>query len=181
MPAFEPSPLDPPDAGRAVEIVRWPADGARREHLRRAGIPCLLVVEDEHPPPGDLGIDEDWVRASAEDRDLIARLDHLERHAARRQDPVEIATDGVLRAGCRTVVLTPAEATVMGALLAAPGHVVTREHLMAELWPSGAAASDRALDAVVYRLRRHTAGLGVTIRSARRRGFFVEARTVSAT
>jgi hypothetical protein len=27
-----------------VEFVRWPREAERRMHLRRAGIPCLLVV-----------------------------------------------------------------------------------------------------------------------------------------
>jgi DNA-binding response OmpR family regulator len=175
MPAFEPSPLDTP--GGAVELVRWPGERARREHLRRAGIPCLLVLDDDQAPPDDLAIDEDWVRASADDRDVLARLDHLERRAARREVRVDLDDDGVLHTGWRTIVLTPAEATVMAALLAAAGQVVSRESLEAELWPAGTPPSDRALDAVMYRLRRHTSGLGVTIRSARRRGFFVDQRT----
>ena len=90
-----------------------------------------------------------------------------------------IDDERVLHRGHRTVVLTAAEVVVVAALLDVPGEVVTRDDLGARLWPDEIAPSGRAVDAVIYRLRRRIIGLGLSIRASRGRGFLLDPHRVS--
>jgi len=60
------------------------------------------------------------------------------------------------------------------ALLEHPGHVIERGRLEAMVWPDGA-PGPKALDGVVFRLRRRLQGLGLVLRSAQARGFALDA------
>ena len=61
-----------------VALVQWPAEQDRREELRRAGQPRLLLVERGAPPiPTDEL--EDWIRLPADDLDLRVRVEALRR------------------------------------------------------------------------------------------------------
>ena len=56
------------------------------------------------------------------------------------------------------------------ALLESEGRLVSREELERALWPDGIPTA-RALDDLVYRLRRKVKPLHLNVFSARRRGF----------
>jgi hypothetical protein len=61
-----------------IEVLRWPADAARREELVLERRPRLLLVEPGATPPPPDG-HEDWIRMPADQRDVSARLGRLAR------------------------------------------------------------------------------------------------------
>jgi hypothetical protein len=159
--------------GGLVELVRWPRDAERRLLLRRAGIPCLLLVDQDTLPPTPLALTEDWMFVPADERDLHARAWRLAHYIGRLDASAPVLADGVLHRGDHIVVLTASEQIVAASLLDAAGGVVGRHELEARLWPQGP-PSDRALDDVVYRLRRRCTEVGLRIRAVRGRGFAAE-------
>lgn len=161
-------------ANLGVELLHWPRDADLREVLARAGIARLLVIEIGVDPPDDVGIDEDWVRLPADERELATRADRLRRISTKLDTETPMLDDNrVLHRGGATVVLSRSEATIVRILLDAVGTVVPREMLAKALWPDDDAPGPRAVDAIVYRLRRRLAGLHLCIRSARSRGFVI--------
>lgn len=156
-----------------VSLVRWPAERDRREALRRAGEPRLLLVEQGAPPlPSDQR--EDWIRLPADDVDLRVRIEALRRRldTAVAELPV-LDDDGVLRMGDRWVALPPVEARLATALVGRFGAVVSRSALTAAGWPGGSPGRN-ALDVHVLRLRRRVAPLELAIRTVRSRGYLLE-------
>ncbi len=157
-----------------IELVDWPAQSQLRVGLARAGVPRLLAVPAGELPPTDLADDEDWIRVPCDPADIRLRAEHVLRSVrARSHDESWIDDQRVLHRGDRTAVLTSSEAAVAEALLASPGRVITRSALVQRLWPSGP-PSDRAIDAVIYRLRRRCRDLGLIITAARGEGFILE-------
>jgi hypothetical protein len=168
-------PLDRPPLERlGVELIHWPRDAVLRGNLARAGIARLLLVEIGVEAPESIGVDEDWVRLPADEREIWTRAERLGRLAADLDRELPVLHAGrILTHGSGTVVLSRKEATVVRLLLDPIGSVVTREALAEALWPDGPPPSGYALDALVARLRRRLAGLHVCIRSVRTKGFLV--------
>ncbi|MCB1006107.1 MAG: response regulator transcription factor [Acidimicrobiales bacterium] len=159
-----------------VALVRWPTERERLEALRTAGTPLLLLVEDDAAPPVVASGIEDWIRVPADEADLRARVEGVERRAeAERAGEPVLDDDGVLRIGDQWVSLPPVEARLTGALLERYKAVVSREALARAGWPSGAPGRN-ALDVHVLRLRRRLAPLGLTISTVRSRGYLLERR-----
>ena len=158
-----------------VELVRWPAESARRDELRRDGAPCLLLLEDGVPPPVPEPDDlEDWIRVPAADGDVRARVDALRRRSQARAEPCPaLDEDVVLRLGDRWVSLPPVEARLTAALLDRFGAVVSRDALARAGWPAGAPGRN-ALDVHMLRLRRRLSPLALAIRTVRSRGYLLE-------
>lgn len=164
------APALSPVAG--VEIVVWPAEQSLRQSLARAGVPRLLVLDEHQAPPEPLAFDEDWIRRPFDQADVRARARRiLETVRAQSEHAAWIDDQRVLHRGPRTAVLTASEAVVASVLLDREGQVVTRDQLEERLWPGSRPPSARAIDAIVYRLRRHCDELGLLIRAARGRGF----------
>jgi len=107
--------------------------------------------------------------------ELAHRTRALTARVARHQ-AVEPAVDGsgVLRYGDRLLVLPPVEARLAAALSSRFGIVVRRESLAAAGWPDGPPGRN-ALDVHLVRLRRRLAGVGLTLRTVRSRGYLLEA------
>jgi DNA-binding winged helix-turn-helix (wHTH) protein len=156
-----------------VSLVRWPAERDRREALRQAGEPRLLLVEQGAPPvPSDHR--EDWIRLPADDVDLRVRVEALRRRLGAESVGLPgIDEDGVLRVGDRWVALPPVEARLATVLVDRFGAVVSREALTKVGWPGGS-SSRNALDVHVLRLRRRLAPLQLAIRTVRSRGYLLE-------
>jgi hypothetical protein len=157
-----------------VELIHWPRDEARRGHLARAGIARLLLVEIGADAPDPVGVDEDWVRLPADEREIWTRAERLSRLSADldREEPV-LHPGRILTHGRGAVVLSRKEATVVRLLLDPIGSVVTRDALTGALWPEGPPPSGYALDALLARLRRRLSGLHVCVRSVRTKGFVI--------
>jgi len=157
-----------------VVLVRWPAEESRRALLREDGVPRLLLVDQGVPPPQSADDLEDWVRVPADEVDLHARVENLDRRArTRTQVEPALDSDGVLRVNGTWVSLPPVESRLTSALLARYGSVVSRDALASSGWPEGAPGRN-ALDVHVLRLRRRIAPLGLTIRTVRSRGYLLE-------
>lgn len=159
-----------------VALVRWPHESERLDELRATGAPRLLLVEGGVNPPVVEGGAEDWIRLPADEADLRARVQGIERRAQEgRAAPPEIDDDGVIRVGEEWVSLPPVEARLTSALVERYRAVVSREALARAGWPEGAPGRN-ALDVHVLRLRRRLAPLGLTISTVRSRGYLLERR-----
>jgi len=157
-----------------VELVHWPRDEVLRRRLARAGIARLLLVEHEAEAPSSIGVDEDWVRLPADERELWTRAERLSRlSAALEREPPILREGRVLTHGTGTVVLSRSEAVAIRLLLDSIGTVVPRRVLDEAIWPDGPPSSGRALDALIERLRRRVVGLHLCIRSVRTKGFLI--------
>jgi hypothetical protein len=69
-----------------VELIHWPTDLARRDHLAAAGQPRLLLVAPDALPPAVIDATEDWVRLPSDEREVALRIQHLLRMATTRAD-----------------------------------------------------------------------------------------------
>jgi len=157
-----------------VVLVRWPTEELTRARLREEGVPRVLLVEGSAPPPAIADELEDWIRVPADEVDLHARVDALDRRAkARWAAAPTLDDDGVLRFAGAWVPLPPVEARLTGALIERAGAVVSRDALGRAGWPEGAPGRN-ALDVHVLRLRRRLAPLGLAIRTVRSRGYLLE-------
>ena len=157
-----------------VVLVRWPAEAERRDRLRDAGTPRLLLVE-EGPPPAPEDCLEEWIRVPADDVDVRARMDAVTarlRHHVSADGP-DLDVDGVLRYSGAWVSLPPVEARLTGALVERFGAVVGRDALARAGWPEGAPGRN-ALDVHVLRLRRRLATVELSIKTVRSRGYLLE-------
>lgn len=149
----------------SIALVHWPLDHERRARLKSARVPCLLLVEQDVEPPF-VEEWEDWIHLPADERDVSTRLQGLVRRLCRP----ELVDETVLRNGYGSVMLTQPESLIARALLDSDGALVSRKHLELELWPDGSPKT-RALDDLIYRLRRRLKPLRLNIFSARGRGF----------
>ncbi len=165
----------PGAATHGVELVRWPSETALRDRFARDGIPRLLLVEPGEDPPPAIDLDEDWIRLPADGGDVEARAVRLARSSAVLDDARPWIDDQrLLHRGPAAVQLTAAEAIVARTLLASPGRIVDRAELERRIWPRSGPPSIKAVDAVVYRLRRRVGAVHLHVRTVRSRGFVVD-------
>lgn len=164
-----------------VTMLRWPEERREREELARLGRARLLLVDVESAPPVAADPLEDWVRRSAGDLDVRARIEGLRMRLEQTLELVpELNDDGVIRFGGRWAPLPPVEARLTSALVGRFGAVVSRADLAAAGWPDGAPGRN-ALDVHVLRLRRRLQPVRLAIRTIRSRGYLLEPSAVSAT
>ena len=160
-------------------MLRWPEERREREELARLGRARLLLVDVDSAPPVAADPLEDWVRASAGDLDVRARLEGLRLRLEQTLELVpELDDDGVIRFGERWAPLPPVEARLTGALVHRFGAVVSRDDLSAAGWPGGAPGRN-ALDVHVLRLRRRLQPVRLAIRTIRSRGYLLEPSAAS--
>lgn len=155
-------------------MVRWPEERTQREELAKLGRARLLLVDTEAAPPIAADPLEDWIRRSATELDVRARIEGLRMRLERAMELVpELDEDGVIRFGERWAPLPPVEARLTQALLTRFGAVVSRDDLAAAGWPEGAPGRN-ALDVHVLRLRRRLEPVRLAIRTVRSRGYLLE-------
>lgn len=157
-----------------VKLVRWPFEAARRDQYRRAGVPCLLVVEAGAKPPVCTDPCEDWVRAPISKVDLEARLAALEATARSLRLP-QVDPSGMIRCGSRSVTLSPSETDLLTLLVDNYGSLTTREELGECISDRSEAARRNALHLHIMRIRRRIRPLGLVIRTVWGRGYLLEA------
>jgi len=162
-----------------VELVRWPSQRERRERLRLAGSPRLLLVENETPAPVVTDPMEDWVRLPVDRSDLQARVQGILARAERADWGMPRLDEwGVLRFGGRQVTLPPLEARLARVLVEQFRSVILRDDLTKAGWPAEAPGRN-ALDVHILRLRRRIESLGLSVRTVRSRGYLLESPSVS--
>ncbi len=84
---------------------------------------------------------------------------------------------GALYLNGAVMELTPRELALMHALLARPGHAVTKERLYELVFPGQLDVQYEAIEVVVYRLRKKLADTGLTLMTLRGLGYLIRADT----
>ena len=133
--------------------------------LRRAGIktPVILLTARAQEAEKILGLQigaDDYVTKPFSPRELRARIEAVLRRAAPPtpdvvafgQVVIDLARCEVHRAGC-CVDLTAVEFRLLSAFVASRGRVLSRQQLLARVWPD-TALGDRVVDTHVANLRK---------------------------
>lgn len=158
-----------------VVSLRWPLEEDRRRVLSGEGVPRLLIVAGEDPPPLLDGPLEDWIRVPASELDRAARVEGLRQRAMgeRARGVPTIDDDGLVRAGPAWVAVPPVEARLAKTFIERFGAVVSRGDLTQAAWPEGVGERN-VLDVRILRLRRRLDQIGLVIRTVRSRGYLME-------
>jgi hypothetical protein len=159
----------PPAKPWSVTVLEWPEQAREADALAAAGALRLLLVAPGVAPPIDWDLTSDWIRRPAEPRDVLARVETLQRRSDGRR-PLRLDEDGLLWRGLAWVALGPLEMRLVAVLLENMHRVVKRSELVAAGWP-GSSRGDRTLDTGIQRLRSRVMPLGLEIVNVRRRGF----------
>ena len=81
---------------------------------------------------------------------------------------------GALYRGEQALEFTPRELALMHALLARPGHAVTKERLYELVFPGQLDVQYEAIEVVVYRLRKKLVDTGLTLMTLRGLGYLLK-------
>jgi hypothetical protein len=159
------------DAGvtKDVVILHWPAQSDRIEDLERLGVPRLLLVEPDSPPPPSTSCIEDWMRLPVDDASLRARLVALAAHAQRHPIVPTLDEHGQLSHRGEAVFLSVTDQRIAEVLVENFGQVVSEETLLDRTRSDG--RNDQTLRVNVSRLRRRIAPLGLVITCVRGHGY----------
>ncbi|MGZ5182111.1 MAG: response regulator transcription factor [Ramlibacter sp.] len=159
-------------------------------HARRAGLDTPVLLLTARGTVGDrvLGLNagaDDYLPKPFDLDELEARVRALGRRRAepREREPAADLRVGTLRLdrttgaayhGDEVLELTPREAALLQALMARPGHAVTKERLFELVFPGEQAVQYEAVEVVVYRLRKKLAGTGATLMTLRGLGYLIK-------
>jgi hypothetical protein len=162
------------DAGvtKDVVILHWPAQSDRIEGLERLGVPRLLLVEPNSPPPPSTSCIEDWMRLPVDDASLRARLVALAAHAQRHPIVPTLDEHGQLSHRGEAVFLSVTDQRIAEVLVENFGQVVSEESLLDRTRSDG--RNDQTLRVNVSRLRRRIAPLGLVITCVRGHGYVLQ-------
>jgi DNA-binding response OmpR family regulator len=134
--------------------------------LRRAKIrtPVLMLTAKAQEAEKVMGLDmgaDDYVTKPFSPRELRARIRALLRRASPDDEPVRRFGDcevdfsrAELRRGGARVEVTAIELKMIQAFLHAEGRVVTRAHIIDEVWGRDVFVTDRVVDTHIVKLRR---------------------------
>src|SRR5688572_3279653 len=167
----------PPDVV-LLDLTLPGMDGLRvLEEARRGGLKTPVLVLTARGTVGDriLGLNtgaDDYLPKPFDLDELEARLRALQR----RRNPEGADADAPALGGLRLdresgsvhwrdgiLELAPREAAMLQALLARPGHAVTKERLFELVFPGEADVQYEAIEVVAYRLRKKLAPTGVKL------------------
>jgi hypothetical protein len=157
-------------SSESVAILDWPEQADQAAALAAWGAPRLLLVAPGAEPPVDWDVSSDWLRRPADARDVMMRIETLQRRSSTGQGPVRLDPDGLLWRGRKWVALPPIEVRLVELFLEHAHRVVRRSELMQAAWPNETRAA-RTLDVRLQRLRTRLKPLGLEIASVRQRGF----------
>lgn len=162
------------DAGitKDVVILHWPAQSDRISDLERLGVPRLLLVEPDSPPPPSTSCIEDWLRLPVDDASLRARLLALAAHAQRHPIVPTLDEHGQLTHRGESVFLSMTDQRIAEVLVGQFGQVVREETLLNRA--QFERRSDQTLRVNVSRLRRRIAPIGLSITCVRGHGYVMQ-------
>ena len=160
------------------------------EQARRGGLATPVLILTARGTVGDriIGLNtgaDDYLPKPFDLDELEARLRAL---ARRRGDAAPAPAAGSLSVGAlrydrdsgaiyhrdQVMELTPRELALMHALMAKPGHAVSKENLFELVFPGEADVQYEAIEVVVYRLRKKLAHTGVTLMTLRGLGYLLK-------
>ncbi len=134
--------------------------------LRRARVrtPILMLTAKTQEAEKILGLElgaDDYVTKPYSPRELRARIKALLRRATEELPEVfrfgEIEVDFTryeVRRGGQPIDLTPTEFKLLAALIRSRGRVLSRDHLLDQVWGHGVFVTDRVVDTQVTNLRK---------------------------
>ncbi len=156
----------------------------RRLRRRNSGLPVLILSGRERPEEKVLGLDlgaDDYLVKPFSLSELQARVRALLRRgqgsAAALVSYGGLSFDTVGRIASidgRAITLSLQETGVLETLLARFGRVVSKEHLVEQLYSYDQEVSHNAIEVYVHRLRKKLAGVGVTVRTLYGRGYLLD-------
>jgi len=158
------------------------------ERARRDGLDTPVLILTARGTVGDrvIGLNagaDDYLPKPFDLDELVARLHAL---ARRRAEPGAAATQrlGALRCERESgafyvrdevLELTPRESALLQALIARPGHAVSKEKLFELVFPGEDDVQYEAIEVVVYRLRKKLAHTGTVLMTLRGLGYLLKA------
>ena len=159
------------------------------EQARRSGLQTPVLILTARGTVGDrvIGLNtgaDDYLPKPFDLDELEARLRALHRRRPSSGEPAHSYSVGALRYDrdsgavyhhAQVLELTPRELALLQALMAKPGHAVTKERLFELVFPGEADVQYEAVEVVVYRLRKKLAGTGVTLMTLRGLGYLLKA------
>lgn len=156
----------------------------RRLRRRNSELPVLILSGRERPEEKVLGLDlgaDDYLVKPFSLSELRARVRALLRRgqgsAAALVSYGGLSFDTVGRIASidgRAITLSLQETGVLETLLARFGRVVSKEHLVEQLYSYDQEVSHNAIEVYVHRLRKKLAGVGVTVRTLYGRGYLLD-------
>jgi len=159
------------------------------EQARRAGLATPVLILTARGTVGDriIGLNtgaDDYLPKPFDLDELEARLRALHRRApaatARTNEPGVggLRCDresGAIHWRDQILELPPREAALLQALLARPGHAVTKERLFELVFPGETEVQYEAIEVVAYRLRKKLTPTGVKLVTLRGLGYLLKA------
>jgi hypothetical protein len=156
-----------------VHLIRWPAQERRRRELQDAGMPRILLLTPGAAPPEQWDELEDWVRLPLDPDEIRARARSLRRRARTTARPV-LGSDGILRVGERWIDVPIGQVPVVELLVAHFGQIVYAEVIEKVYLDGGGSPRTSARKAMIVRLRRRVAELGLELHNVRDCGYLLE-------
>ncbi|HSH89416.1 MAG TPA: response regulator transcription factor [Ramlibacter sp.] len=161
------------------------------EQARKSGLATPVLILTARGTVGDrvIGLNsgaDDYLAKPFDLDELEARLHALNRRHAKDKDRGASQVVGSLRYdrdsgaiyhGADVLELTPRELALLQALMAKPGHAVSKERLFELVFPGEADVQYEAVEVVVYRLRKKLAGTGVNLMTLRGLGYLLKAES----
>ncbi|MRD47368.1 response regulator transcription factor [Caenimonas koreensis] len=160
------------------------------EQGRKDGLTTPVLILTARGTVGDrvMGLNtgaDDYLAKPFDLDELEARL-----HALHRRRPAQTwdapavkvgalrldRDSGAIHHGDTVLELTPRELALLQALMARPGHAVSKEKLFALVFPGQADVQYEAVEVVVYRLRKKLAGTGTSLVTLRGLGYLLKAQ-----
>jgi len=156
----------------------------KRLRRRNPTMPVLILSGREKPEEKVLALDlgaDDYIVKPFSLNELLARVRALLRRGRGAVPPVvtyaSLSFDTVGRTAAvegRAVPLSLHETGVLEVLLHRFGRVVSKEHLVEQLYSYDREVSQNAIEVYVHRVRKKISGAGVTVRTLYGRGYLLD-------
>jgi two-component system response regulator TctD len=163
------------------------------EQARAAGLVAPVLILTARGTVGDrvIGLNtgaDDYLPKPFDLDELVARIHALVRRRSDTAGTAGAAGAAAPRVGdlrlerdsgafyCRNEILelTPREAALLQALIARPGHAVSKERLFELVFPGATDVQYEAIEVVVYRLRKKLAHTGAALMTLRGLGYLLK-------
>ena len=153
--------------GLATPVLLLTARGTVGDRI--LGLNC--GADDYLPKPFDLDELEARIRALHRRHQSAGpeAANNLQQVGGLRYEP----DSGAIYHRAEVLDLTPRESALLRALMAKPGHAVTKERLFELVFPGETDVQYEAVEVVVYRLRKKLAGTGAALMTLRGLGYLL--------